>query len=764
MKNVTIAAFAALLAVALVDVAAAQQQDKGQQKCIANTMKRAGKLSSTVVQDADGCVNRTAKGKLPTGVSGQDCLTADLKGKVGKATSKLGDEFTKSCGTPPDFALTDAPTLSDAHIDENISVIGDTFGFDLDAALAASAGVDPKAGCSRAILKGLRKVEDTIHKELARCAKLGLKDGSIQDDAAFQACLDTVKSDPRNKLTKATAKLQLVLDAKCPAGDLVSVFPDISPICTTYGFGTTSAGLASCVGARLQCRVCRIWNDGYAYDRDCDEFDNGTVDGSCPECPNGVVDAGEECDDGNLVDGDGCTSECIDEFCGDGVINDSGAEECDDGVANSDSTPDACRLDCTEPVCGDGVTDPSNGEECDDGNTNQDDGCTNQCTSCGNGIAGGLEQCDDGNNDDGDCCAADCTFEALDDPCVDAPTTECTAPGCNGAGECVERPANESASCDDGDPCSISSECQSGVCATTGTVVTGQACQWAVVGWPDPLVQAETGNGTQIIGDFCGSHIFIGESSIMTGDMVASDVDDGGVSAEFSTSVNADAGDILTNNGSVQGVAAVLLPGIGSSSIAAGQVVAKTPPPTFYDTTGSDPRVGLCSDAQSDLATNTEALLDALSTTTDFGSTYAGLPAGTAAPTINAVNVGGINVFDFDNFNGNNDVTINLNGGGSTDTVFVMRIANQFDSGIRWQFNLLNGLTPNHLIWYGKGATGTKCDIGESNVGAGTIFCSATRIRVRVNSVWEGAVFGGFPALLRIGDNVTLTHNAFDGL
>jgi cysteine-rich repeat protein len=49
------------------------------------------------------------------------------------------------------------------------------------------------------------------------------------------------------------------------------------------------------------------------------------------ECGNGVVDVGEECDDGNLVSGDGCSATCVIEFCGDGIVNDSPNEQCDDG-------------------------------------------------------------------------------------------------------------------------------------------------------------------------------------------------------------------------------------------------------------------------------------------------------------------------------------------------------------------------------------------------------------------------------------------------
>src|SRR5690606_17159475 len=91
------------------------------------------------------------------------------------------------------------------------------------------------------------------------------------------------------------------------------------------------------------------------------------------------IDAGEQCDDGNTLPGDGCDAQCQIEvapaICGDGIVN--AGEQCDDGANNSDTTPDACRTDCTLPICGDGVVD--SGEQCDDGNNVGGDGCEADC-------------------------------------------------------------------------------------------------------------------------------------------------------------------------------------------------------------------------------------------------------------------------------------------------------------------------------------------------------------------------------------------------
>eukprot|EP01098_Paradermamoeba_levis_P007262 TRINITY_DN2_c0_g4_i3.p1 TRINITY_DN2_c0_g4~~TRINITY_DN2_c0_g4_i3.p1 ORF type:complete len:673 (+),score=234.67 TRINITY_DN2_c0_g4_i3:64-2082(+) len=90
-------------------------------------------------------------------------------------------------------------------------------------------------------------------------------------------------------------------------------------------------------------------------------------------CGDGVVDAGEECDDKNNIDDDGCS--CCKRDCGNGIKQ--GNEDCDDGAANSNSLPDRCRLNCQRHFCGDGVVDSN--EECDAG-VNGSSTCTPRCT------------------------------------------------------------------------------------------------------------------------------------------------------------------------------------------------------------------------------------------------------------------------------------------------------------------------------------------------------------------------------------------------
>ena len=120
-------------------------------------------------------------------------------------------------------------------------------------------------------------------------------------------------------------------------------------------------------------------------------IDDPSPDDEPGQCGDGRVDEGEECDDGNDDDQDGCLNSCVKATCGDGVTRldlpiESGGEACDDG---NDLDTDACTNTCKEAVCGDGIlregVDPRDVgyEECDDGNLTPGDGCNAQCqTEC----------------------------------------------------------------------------------------------------------------------------------------------------------------------------------------------------------------------------------------------------------------------------------------------------------------------------------------------------------------------------------------------
>ena len=112
-----------------------------------------------------------------------------------------------------------------------------------------------------------------------------------------------------------------------------------------------------------------------------------------PNCGNGTVDEGEQCDDGNDVDGDGCNRDCTwscHEFTNCADLEPCNGTEtcnltthvCDPGTGLADGTvclddPRSICLDevCSLSVCGDGYVDAAAGEFCDP----PGDGCTDTC-------------------------------------------------------------------------------------------------------------------------------------------------------------------------------------------------------------------------------------------------------------------------------------------------------------------------------------------------------------------------------------------------
>ncbi len=145
-------------------------------------------------------------------------------------------------------------------------------------------------------------------------------------------------------------------------------------------------------------------------------------------CGDGVVsdDKGEVCDDGNIVDGDGCSKDCTSaETCGNGVVDEVLGETCDRGDTVDG---DGCSSKCDIEACGNRTLDK--GEFCDDGNSVSGDGCNSKCSSneaCGNGRvdvdeSGGplQEECDPtplfpSPAVNTDACDSDCTFPQCGD-------------------------------------------------------------------------------------------------------------------------------------------------------------------------------------------------------------------------------------------------------------------------------------------------------------------------------------------------------------
>lgn len=147
-------------------------------------------------------------------------------------------------------------------------------------------------------------------------------------------------------------------------------------------------------GVSATTNVSTTTNDSATTVVDTTVDDSSSSDDSSEAvCGNGTIETGENCDDGNASDGDGCSAACL----------------IDEGWYCDGAVPSVCTTICGDSIIG------APAESCEDGNDVNTDDCTNECqvAVCGDGILwDGVEVCDDGGTDAGDGCDATCAIEA----------------------------------------------------------------------------------------------------------------------------------------------------------------------------------------------------------------------------------------------------------------------------------------------------------------------------------------------------------------
>lgn len=196
-------------------------------------------------------------------------------------------------------------------------------------------------------------------------------------------------------------------------------------------------------------------------------------DSSEANCGNGESNIGEQCDDGNKNDGDGCSAKCSIEP---NYVCDGSPSVCKCASGYDDANHDGIceKLD----PCGNGQED--SGEQCDDGNKNNGDGCSAKCNIESNYVCAGWPsvcQCGSGyqdSNSDGQC-QPDCQ-------------------NCGNGAHCVYDAAGKAAcACDEG----YQDADSDGICQPDCTGCrTDQVCDYENLECICPEGTKDNGNGT----------------------------------------------------------------------------------------------------------------------------------------------------------------------------------------------------------------------------------------------------------------------------
>jgi len=260
---------------------ASAQLSKDDQKCVNEINKSASKVTKAMGGDISSCVKDVGKGKTLDPFT--TCITSDPKGKVAKQVGKLVSKVGSKCPGNPAFPLLDVSLTDQMNalaIAKELAIIAAILGTDLNGAIVDCDTDKDACKCQQSVIKQVFKCQKAKLGDFIACKKDELKGKNgppVTSALELQnACLGTNgtnESIPDGKGKQAKdcgAKLASAISKKCPD-------PDQFPGCGTVN----AAELEVCVEVIVECEVCRFLNALDNLGRNCDEFDNGVVDGSC---------------------------------------------------------------------------------------------------------------------------------------------------------------------------------------------------------------------------------------------------------------------------------------------------------------------------------------------------------------------------------------------------------------------------------------------------------------------------------------------------
>ena len=149
-------------------------------------------------------------------------------------------------------------------------------------------------GCQRDLGKAVGKYFQAVRKATQKCTASLLK-GKVPScpDATLTAALTKAKTSLTSAISKKCATTPTLFAETLAADNILATDPQAGTLNlpnSSTAFGDSAAALME----RLA--TC---SDGLAVHSGCQSF-----------CGNGQIDIGEDCDDGNVLDGDNCPSNC----------------------------------------------------------------------------------------------------------------------------------------------------------------------------------------------------------------------------------------------------------------------------------------------------------------------------------------------------------------------------------------------------------------------------------------------------------------------
>ena len=242
---------------------------KAEADCILALNKAGEKLAKVIGKRLIGCVKDATRGALPGGVTADDCIVDDPKGKIARLRLKTDLVAFNKCAVSPSFGAASSSAVNDAV--ELVMRAQDVFGPSLEAAIIPKAGDPDGAACQEAATKGLVKIALAQVKSFNRCKKHGLTRGLISSAGGLAGCYAELEGE---RVAKAAARVERKVSRKCETTDVATAFPGK---CAS----TTGSAFVGCLQTQARCGVCTALNGADRLDEPCHTYQDGVAIDFC---------------------------------------------------------------------------------------------------------------------------------------------------------------------------------------------------------------------------------------------------------------------------------------------------------------------------------------------------------------------------------------------------------------------------------------------------------------------------------------------------